>query len=1294
MKKLLYTLAAVLMSQLVVGQTPNKNYVKTTTYQVKTQNGTTNATTSQNLTDDEKIESITYFDGLGRPVQSIAKQAGGNKQDIITPVVYDDYGRQTKDYLPFERGTSSLNFETSLLPNIDGDIIAINTFYNNKYPADFIGMSINDVNPFSEKHLEASPLNRVLEQGAPGSDWLANPLSDTDHTIKFAYQSNAENEVELFRAIFPTLNTEQPQLYYEGLYAANELYKTITKDENWQPNTNPSIINKAHTTEEFKNAQGQVVLKRTYDSQEVEHDTYYIYDDYGNLSYVLSPKGSGSVIQSNRYQDYTDNLKYTEFVPVDKFGNPIETGEGTTSVTIDEDLLKITIIFDLSFDSSINLKTGPIALLDSNLPNMIIGSITTGGVNYLVSIQDGYLFIAGSGLLSGVSQSFTLDLPEYSVATNVLDDLCYQYRYDKRNRLVEKKIPQKGWEYIVYDKLDRPVLTQDAILRASNFWLFTKYDAFDRIVYTGRLSGGSNRTSLQTILNNQSNLNESCTTTATLIDGVNVYYSKSAYPTSINKLYTVNYYDSYSSDVTSLFPNPTPVLGQTVSTSTKSLPTASKVRVLDTNNWITSVTYYDDKARPIYSASKNDYLSTTDVVKMQLDFIGKTIKTESSHTKGTNTAIVVTDDYTYDHAGRMLTQKQKIGTGAQELIVKNTYDELGQLKDKKVGNTETTPLQTVDYSYNIRGWLKQINNPQSLGNDLFTFAINYNTTTLGQNNQALYNGNISETIWKTANDTGSNTTRGYAYEYDALNRLNTANMSINTGSGFALASGYHENGLLYDKNGNIMSLQRTGATIVFDNLTYIYNGNQLSKVTDAVTNQQTEGFIDGNTVGSDYTYDINGNMKTDKNKGITNIVYNHLNLPTQVNFGSTNKIQYVYDATGVKLKKRVDDTGQSTFTSYAGNYIYENTGAETLKFFSHPEGYVEPDGQGNFDYIYQYKDHLGNVRLSYSDSDGDGSINASTEIIEENNYYPFGLEHKGYNNIVSSNSNSVASKFKYNGVEHEESLGLNLYEMDLRQYDPAIARWTSIDPVTHWSMSTYTAFDNNPVFFADPSGADSIYNFDTQQYVINGQVVTQDEAIAYAQSGGNADGSNNNKPSAYHSYVPNKNKKGVTLETGTDVVSEVTSTTSSEVKEDGTKIYTTLTTSITTMIDENGTILKDQIEVVAWITTTTVSGDNTGDREHETLKLSDNNFGYQNLSPNVKKQIERIASFKSNNGYSNLRDVRDNRNRAIDVTLGTIAAVITAGQSTQVQLATGAGVGLGSSFFNVFDTSNIKVKLY
>ena len=128
---------------------------------------------------------------------------------------------------------------------------------------------------------------------------------------------------------------------------------------------------------------------------------------------------------------------------------------------------------------------------------------------------------------------------------------------------------------------------------------------------------------------------------------------------------------------------------------------------------------------------------------------------------------------------------------------------------------------------------------------------------------------------------------------------------------------------------------------------------------------------------------------------------------------------------------------------------------------------MKKDGT-NYIYHYIYRDHLGNNRLVYADLDGNGVINPATEIIEENNYYPFGLKHQGYNNLPGD-----GYKYKYNGKEYEDNFGLNIYEMDLRQYDPAIGRWTVMDPITHHDYSPYSAFDNNPVYWSDPSGADS-----------------------------------------------------------------------------------------------------------------------------------------------------------------------------------------------------------------------------
>ncbi|MFD1315433.1 hypothetical protein [Namhaeicola litoreus] len=95
-------------------------------------------------------------------------------------------------------------------------------------------------------------------------------------------------------------------------------------------------------------------------------------------------------------------------------------------------------------------------------------------------------------------------------------------------------------------------------------------------------------------------------------------------------------------------------------------------------------------------------------------------------------------------------------------------------------------------------------------------------------------------------------------------------------------------------------------------------------------------------------------------------------------------------------------SGTTITTDYAADYIYENG---NLQFFHTPEGYVEPLNASNytlgFRHTFQYKDHLGNIRLSYSDANNDGLISATSEIIEENNYYPFGLKHKGYNVAVN-----------------------------------------------------------------------------------------------------------------------------------------------------------------------------------------------------------------------------------------------------------------------------------------------------
>src|SRR5690606_5089879 len=122
---------------------------------------------------------------------------------------------------------------------------------------------------------------------------------------------------------------------------------------------------------------------------------------------------------------------------------------------------------------------------------------------------------------------------------------------------------------------------------------------------------------------------------------------------------------------------------------------------------------------------------------------------------------------------------------------------------------------------------------------------------------------------------------------------------------------------------------------------------------------------------------------------------------------------------------------------------------------------------------------LGNVRLSYSDADLNGSVNPSTEIISEKNYYPFGLLQKGYNNVVSANANSTAEKFQYNGKELNEELVYNVYDYTARHYDPAIGRWLQLDPLAEdmTRFSPYNFAFGNPTYYIDPDGMSPFDNY-------------------------------------------------------------------------------------------------------------------------------------------------------------------------------------------------------------------------
>jgi RHS repeat-associated protein len=950
----------ILFPFLAKAQTPTntENYVRTKNYKQPT------ATTIPIPTPIQATQSITYYDGLGRPIQQLAHAQSNSGKDIVIPIEYDAFGRQVKEYLPFASSQNTMAYmdSTTLKQNLVSQ-------YQTQY-----GESI----PFSEKRYESSPLNRLIDQAAPGNDWAMG----SGHEVKFDYQTNSiTDSIKLYNANTTwnsALGLYEINLVNAGVYSQNQLYVSITKDENWDSGN-------MNTVREFKNKEGRVVLKRTYDNS-FTHDTYYVYDQFGNLTYVIPPKANASI------------------------------------------------------------------------------------------------------------------------TTAVLDELCYQYKYDARNRLVEKKLPGKQWEFIVYDKLDRVVMTgptKPPFRHLTNLgWMFTKYDDFNRVIMTGWMTSSTINSSQRKIKQDERDAQTifsesrlvSGTTASTAPSNANNpthSYTNVALPTTGYYILTINYYDDYNYvdapiDFTNVLTQPV-YYNNTI--KPKGLLTGKWVKVLDlttsqaSSKKQTSYIFYDYKGRVIRNYIKN-YESSPGWTQTdtKLDFEGKVEYTVTSHRRTTAdpAALTATDYFTYTNQSRLLSHTQKINTGTIQLISENSYDELGQLISKKVGNTTNTPLQKVDYTYNIRGWLNSINNDptdnlvlNSAENDLFSFKINYNNVQNGINyiGKKLYNGNIAETFWKSSSN---NIMRKYGYLYDGLNRLTNA-FYLKPGSSEPEPGTYNES-VTYDNNGNILTLKRNGGNDgampeqEIDNLTYLYannnNSNRLVRVSENYSNAAS-GFIDGTNTGDDYTYDDYGNMLTDQNKGITNIRYNHLNLPMEIAFANNDKISYVYDGSGNKLEKNVSQGTTVITTKYIEGFQYKKVGAnsDVLQFFPTAEGYVKKVGTSSYGYVFNYTDHLGNIRMSYQDLNLNGTI-STNEILEENHYYPFGLKHSYTNTAVSD------YKYKYSGKEYQDELGLNMYDYGARNYDPAIGRWMNIDPLAE-KMRRYSPYSftfNNPLRFIDPDG--------------------------------------------------------------------------------------------------------------------------------------------------------------------------------------------------------------------------------
>jgi RHS repeat-associated protein len=887
-------------------------------------------TSRNNFTINSGLQSakttIQYFDGLGRPVQTVVRQGslvtGGTATDLVSSTRYDAFGREAVTYLPFVANTTGGN------ASLNDGMFKYNPFQQDtafskiQYPGETWF--------YNKTEYEASSLNRPVKTLAPGNSWVGS-----NRGIETKYWFNTANDSV---RIWTVTDVSGSFGTYSGnsMYPAGVLYKIVTIDEHGK-----QVI-------EFKDTEGLIVLKKvqltavedTGDGKGYGGwiNTYYIYDDLSRLRCVVQPRG--------------------------------------------------------------------VELLAANSWN----------INYSSNV--------------------------------ILEEQAFRYEYDKKQRMIMKKVPGAGPEYFVYDARDRLVLTQDSMLRASGYWKYQLYDHLNRIAEIGSWF-------------NSDDLAYHLVTADTSI----VYPAGGFGYTTLS----LNRYDNYlwvASGDDSVRENSYDEHLLSPSNTTWPYPQAA-IQSTQVKGMLTGVSaaqgestinLYDEKGRIIQTRTYNR-VGGLDITSFQYAWNGSPLIKIQNHQRNdsdtTETTLLVTK-MTYDDFFRLTKIEKKVGSNLvnnnamtpYHVISEQTYNALGQLSSKKLGRKKdnegeytSSPLESLSYEYNIRGWLLGVNRPYlneglSVGNK-FGYELAYDKRTsvvdnftANTYNKAHYDGNIGGVMWRSF---GDGERRKYDYEYDASDRILKADFTQKNGTwnvtngvdfSMRIGDGIHADSA-YDLNGNILSMYQKGLKIssssAIDDLHYTYqlNSNKLSEVNDANNDplsrmgdfkdyEESEGEAD------DYTYDGNGNLAQDKNKGITEILYNEFfHIPVRISqttgtgFGF---IRYYIDGIGNKTGKASGEFDGVTFnfsnTKYAADFTYtgpsEEANAQTLQMFKQEEGRVRfkpaiiDEGiPARFEFDYFIPDHLGSIRM------------VLTEEQQTDSYIPGSLE----------TDNLEAEKLFYSGLD-------------------------------------------------------------------------------------------------------------------------------------------------------------------------------------------------------------------------------------------------------------------------------------
>ena len=631
--------------------------------------------------------------------------------------------------------------------------------------------------------------------------------------------------------------------------------------------------------------------------------------------------------------------------------------------------------------------------------------------------------------------------PSYQEEAN-LEKFAYEYRYDERGRCIWKKLPGCEYQQLWYDNADNLMFSQDGEMRKKGVYMFYLYDNLMRQVIQGTTAA----------------INSSCTSAIASYQGTDTGLFGSGYvPTNDlglknEQLYLANYYDDHNFLNGQLAKQSTSQdLSTTSSSSKKSYSKGALTGTIsrDTDGkFLVAAIYHNQEGlvvetrqsmpddallcqRTTYSFTKKPLTIETQVKK---EGIEKTITQKNRYNK-------------YNDKIESITLNA--GKGDKEVAF-YSYDDIGRLVSvKRSGNAGT-----VTNEYNIRNWLV------STSSDRFMESLKYESGS----ETPCYNGNISRMQWQNTYD---NVLRGYDFEYDGQNRLTASAYAEGTDMS-QNKDRYSEYIPQYSPNGSIERLQRygkknNGTFGLIDDLTYLYNGNQIQSISDKAGSLLYDGsfdFKDGASESTEYFYNANGALTKDLNKGISKIEYDVLDNLSSITFNNGFKTKYVYDAGGNKLRT-IHEALTTNATDYIGDFIFEDGKLSKYQFEG---GYCSFDSNLNPTYHYYEKVHLGSIRMV---------VNENGTIEQVNHYYPFGGVYGdlAYNSELQKNKYIILS-----GKEFDHTSGLDWYDHGARMYDAAKGSWDRMDYFCekYYPSSPYISCFNNPTRYIDESGDSAI----------------------------------------------------------------------------------------------------------------------------------------------------------------------------------------------------------------------------